>query len=556
MHGTDEQNLFYVTRSEVQTLPDVYSVQQRHFEYADLVGKMHAMMRSSKPASTFSAYIDVFMATVSPRLLRISKLFRLSSRPSTSKHEWESEDMPIYEYVPEKGKHRRKSRLYGWGYAATGELGIKEFLCPTYHEAPLEFTHKPCIIPFGDIHPVTLLILIHCRPFLLSVHHWAVTFCSNRLWLSLILRFLKLHQKGAPFVSSIACGVGYSVFIAKGSTNKLPTAYGTGVNVYHQLGFHPHNISPEQGVQYLIEPRQISLPLRFPDSTKVTHVACGKAHTVIATDNEGVYSLGSNEYGQCGRSIIENEDYTRSSISHKIDGLPSDVTEVVCGMDHTIIVDTNGKVYTFGCGLDGQLGYKSSWSNWQPTLVEGDIKNERIVQVSCGADSVLALSDKGEVFCWGNSECRQFGSVTTDMQVFEPRHLNLKIGPVRQVASGGSSCAVLTESGHIYAWGYGPLGLGPEQLFKGSRTLLPPPLFGANEFRENIYPQRLFAGLMHYAVINSKGELYMWGRNKFGNLGLGHARYQYFPFKVSVNCDVRQVAIGPYHTLARCQTWL
>ncbi|KHJ47571.1 regulator of condensation [Trichuris suis] len=489
------------------------------------------------------------MATVSPRLLRISKLFRLSSRPSTSKHEWESEDMPIYEYVPEKGKHRRKSRLYGWGYAATGELGIKEFLCPTYHEAPLEFTHKPCIIPFGDIHPV----------------------------------------------SSIACGVGYSVFIAKGSTNKLPTAYGTGVNVYHQLGFHPHNISPEQGVQYLIEPRQISLPLRFPDSTKVTHVACGKAHTVIATDNEGVYSLGSNEYGQCGRSIIENEDYTRSSISHKIDGLPSDVTEVVCGMDHTIIVDTNGKVYTFGCGLDGQLGYKSSWSNWQPTLVEGDIKNERIVQVSCGADSVLALSDKGEVFCWGNSECRQFGSVTTDMQVFEPRHLNLKIGPVRQVASGGSSCAVLTgetdnlrrlenafygssnfsESGHIYAWGYGPLGLGPEQLFKGSRTLLPPPLFGANEFRENIYPQRLFAGLMHYAVINSntvaaalvkqllfkfdfsgKGELYMWGRNKFGNLGLGHARYQYFPFKVSVNCDVRQVAIGPYHTLARCQTWL
>ncbi|CDW54440.1 Williams Beuren syndrome chromosomal region 16 [Trichuris trichiura] len=526
MHGTDEQNLFCVTRSEVQTLPDVYSVQQRHFEYADLVGKMHAMMRSSKPASTFSVYIGVFMATVSSRLLRVSKLFLRTARASTSKHEWESEEMPIFEYVPEKGKHRRKVRLYGWGYAATGELGIKEFLRPTYHESPLEFTHKPCIIPFGDNHPV----------------------------------------------SSIACGVGYSVFVAKGSKNRLPTAYGTGVNAYHQLGFHPHNISPEQGIQYLIEPREIPLPLRFPDSTRVTHVACGKAHTVIATDKEGVYSLGGNQYGQCGRSIIENEDYTRCSISHKIDGLPSDVTQVVCGMDHTIIVDANGKVYTFGCAMDGQLGYKSSWSNWQPKVVEGDIKNEKIVQVSCGADSVLALSDKGEVFCWGNSEYRQFGSVTTDMQVFEPRHLNLKIGPVRQVASGGSSCAVLTESGQIYAWGYGPLGLGPEQLFKGSRTLLPPPLFGANEFRDNIYPERLFAGLMHYAVINSKGELYMWGRNEFGNLGLGHARYQYFPFKVitanlncvsnfrsfkvSVNCDVRQVAIGPCHTLARCQTWL
>uniref|UniRef100_A0A5S6Q2G9 Uncharacterized protein n=1 Tax=Trichuris muris TaxID=70415 RepID=A0A5S6Q2G9_TRIMR len=224
-------------------------------------------------------------------------------------HEWESEDMPVFEYVSGKGKQRRKPRLYGWGYAATGELGIKEFLCPTYHEAPLEYTHKPCIIPFGDKHPV----------------------------------------------SSVACGVGFSVFIAKGLTRNLPTAYGTGVNAYHQLGFHANDHFPEKGIQYLIEPKEVPLPLRFPDSTKVTHVGCGKAHTIVATDNEGVFSLGSNEYGQCGRPVIENEDYMRSSVCHKIDGLPADVNQVVCGMDHTIIVDGSGKVYAFGCGLHGQL---------------------------------------------------------------------------------------------------------------------------------------------------------------------------------------------------------
>ena len=40
-------------------------------------------------------------------------------------------------------------------------------------------------------------------------------------------------------------------------------------------------------LDYIIEPVSIALPLLRPNTTRLTHVACGRAHTVIATDSEG-----------------------------------------------------------------------------------------------------------------------------------------------------------------------------------------------------------------------------------------------------------------------------
>jgi len=40
-------------------------------------------------------------------------------------------------------------------------------------------------------------------------------------------------------------------------------------------------------LDYVIEPASINLPLLHPDTTRLTHVACGRAHLIIATDKEG-----------------------------------------------------------------------------------------------------------------------------------------------------------------------------------------------------------------------------------------------------------------------------
>jgi len=76
----------------------------------------------------------------------------------------------------------------------------------------------------------------------------------------------------------------------------------------------------------------IQLPLKQPN-TKIKSLAAGRAHTLVLTNSEGVYALGSNCYGQCGRKIIENEDYSKLGNINNIT-LKEDISKIICGQDH------------------------------------------------------------------------------------------------------------------------------------------------------------------------------------------------------------------------------
>lgn len=76
----------------------------------------------------------------------------------------------------------------------------------------------------------------------------------------------------------------------------------------------------------------IELPFKQP-STKIKAVAAGRAHTLILTNTNGVYTLGNNSYGQCGRKIIENEDYSKLRSANNI-LLDNEISKIICGQDH------------------------------------------------------------------------------------------------------------------------------------------------------------------------------------------------------------------------------
>ena len=68
---------------------------------------------------------------------------------------------------------------------------------------------------------------------------------------------------------------------------------------------------------------------------QITGLAAGRSHTLILTDNEGVYTLGNNAYGQCGRKINPNEEYKGSMASYNIKRLGKEkIVDICCGQDH------------------------------------------------------------------------------------------------------------------------------------------------------------------------------------------------------------------------------
>lgn len=112
------------------------------------------------------------------------------------------------------------------------------------------------------------------------------------------------------------------------------------------------------------------------------------------------------------------------------------------------------------------------------------------------------------------------------------------------------------EDSNVFIWGYGILGLGPRVDYAKVPTLIPPTLFGKNEFNPESRVTSISCGISHMAAINSDDDLFMWGRNKFGCLGLGHKDDQLFPFKAAVGAKVLKVGCGVDHSVALCKPFM
>lgn len=85
----------------------------------------------------------------------------------------------------------------------------------------------------------------------------------------------------------------------------------------------------------------------------------------------------------------------------------------------------------------------------------------------------------------------------------------------------------------VFVWGYGILGKGPDMKQSRIPTSISPILFGKNQYNTQTRVKSVYSSLFHMAAITTEGNLYTWGKNKWGQLGLGHTKDQYFPLQVS-----------------------
>lgn len=363
-------------------------------------------------------------------------------------------------------------------------------------------------------------------------------------------------------VCGAACGYGFTLFLTKGSG-----VWGTGVNTSGQIGFHVQKVREDKGPRYskplevLLEPAQIQLPLNKTE--KVESLAAGRAHTLLLLDSGQVLSLGSNSYGQCGREVVEGEDYLRSRQVHRME-LEDRVVGVECGQDHSLLLTEGGKVMSCGWAADGQTGLGTYFSNSQPREVKGDLNGVRVKKVVGRGDTVLALDSEGQVYGWGNSEYQQLGLVSGEQQVHTPTHLPLHkygVGKVIDLAAGGTHCMVLDHEGRVWVWGYGLLGLGPGIQSSRQPKEIPSALFGRNALNPDVRVVSVFAGLGHSAAITSAGDLLTWGHNRGGCLGLAwgrgaRTRDQTFPLRVATGGRVTKAWLGVDHTLVEAFTFI
>ena len=167
-----------------------------------------------------------------------------------------------------------------------------------------------------------------------------------------------------------------------------------------------------------------------------------------------------------------------------------------------------------------------------PTLTNSAKEN---ITVAAGNNFTAVLKADGTVWTWGNNNCGQLGN--GEIENVATYELTQVIGVggvgylenIKQIAVGTSEVYALTRDGKVIAWGrnnYAQLGRGatgnsgtPEYVLtqvditdeEGNETTQDVPL-------ENI--KQIAAGERHALAIDNNGNVWAWGLNHVGQLGL------------------------------------
>ncbi|XP_054995466.1 E3 ISG15--protein ligase HERC5 [Sorex araneus] len=193
-------------------------------------------------------------------------------------------------------------------------------------------------------------------------------------------------------------------------------------------------------------------------------------------------------------------------------------------------------------GKPFEYGFRAEQARFQCIL-----QDKIIIQITCGDYHSLALSKGGELFAWGQNVHGQLGVGRTFASSPTPQVVEHLSGvPLAQISAGEAHSMVLSMSGNVYSWGrnnFGQLGLGHTDN-QGS-----PSRVGSLDSHTVEF---LACGGSHAALLTKDGLLFTFGAGKFGQLGHCSTQNELRPRLVTelVGNRVTQVACGRQHTLA------
>jgi alpha-tubulin suppressor-like RCC1 family protein len=250
---------------------------------------------------------------------------------------------------------------------------------------------------------------------------------------------------------------------------------------------------------------------------KIVHVSAAWGHTVVLNSEGIVSTFGNSSEGRLGLG----EDAKTSTVPAVVETLKAagKTTMIDAGDNHTVAV-VDGALYSWGVGGWGRLGQGSQDSSTAPVRVEVDGKVKAAV---CGSCHTLVLTESNNVFGFGWNKNGRVGigseyKINNGDSVVVPVPLGLLNSQdikVTSLVAGSNISLALDAKGNVYTWGsgaWGGLGHGNEDdLWVPEQVQF---------FQDLADPVVLAAaGSSHIVVLTGSGKLYSWGQNKQGQLG-------------------------------------
>ena len=263
-----------------------------------------------------------------------------------------------------------------------------------------------------------------------------------------------------------------------------------------------------------------------------------------------LYCWGGNALGQLGVGTT----ITQATI---FDVEPDfEWTQVSPGNKHTCAIQLDGSLWCWGDNSNSQLGHVTA-DNTRASQIDLNTDWKLVAssdQFTCGIRTI-ANDDDRRIYCWGLNDKYQLGDGSTTLRSAptEISSTNTLNTDWKQISLGKiHGCALKNSSGALYCWGDNTYG----QLGDGSTNTSPVPIqINNTDGGEIVSWLAAAAGQHHTCAIANTNELYCWGNNGAGQLGINSTAHQAKPVKISHPTGWIDVNAGASHTCAIDQNY-
>jgi len=273
-----------------------------------------------------------------------------------------------------------------------------------------------------------------------------------------------------------------------------------------------------------------------------TQIAGGDVWSLGIKQDGTIWTWG-NTYG--GTGLV-----TSKSSPVQILTLPMNKTysKIARGSYHSMVLATDGTVYTLYGNNYGQLGIGNTNDNWMPSIFttlqsQAEIEAYATAQgvsaypiswqsiATKGANFFAAIDSQGKLYTWGMNNSGQLGVNYGTGSTVQGRNFPVQIGDsswtmVTTSDGAGQAMYAIRTDGALFRWGLNT----SYQLGDGTSITKSSPIqLGTSSWIA------VAAGELSASAIRSDGALFGWGNNAWGELGLNDTLVKTSPIQVDAN---------------------
>jgi alpha-tubulin suppressor-like RCC1 family protein len=162
--------------------------------------------------------------------------------------------------------------------------------------------------------------------------------------------------------------------------------------------------------------------------------------------------------------------------------------------------------------------------------------------LAAGGNYSLSIKTTRTLWTWGLNTNGQLGDGTTDMWTWTPRQIGTN-SDWSKISAGSAHIIAIKTQGTLWTWGkndFGQLGIGNSYVNRNTPTQV------TTETDWSI----ISAGNAHSLGLKSNGTLWAWGRNDLGQLGDGSTTQRNTPMQIGTDTNWLKVAAGNCYAIS------